>query len=55
MKLQVVRFSSQTDSTSGLLFENNELGKHFLCYTLEDEARVLKVKGETEFRLVRIK
>ncbi|MDB2613359.1 DUF5675 family protein [bacterium] len=47
MKLQVVRFSSQTDSTSGLLFENNELGKHFLCYTLEDEARVLKVKGET--------
>jgi len=47
MKLQVIRFSSQTDSTSGLLFENNELGKHFLCYTLEDEARVLKVKGET--------
>ena len=47
MKLQVVRFSSQTDSTSGLLFEVNELGKHFLCYTLEDEARVLKVKGET--------
>ena len=47
MKLQVVRFSSQADSTSGLLFEINELGKHFLCYTLEDEARVLKVKGET--------
>jgi len=47
MKLQVVRFSSQVDSTSGLLFEINELGKHFLCYTLEDEARVLKVKGET--------
>ena len=39
MKLQVLRFSSQTDSTSGLLFEINELGKHFLCYTLEDEAR----------------
>ena len=47
MKLQVLRFSSRADSTSGLLFEVNELGKHFLCYTLEDEARVLKVKGET--------
>jgi len=47
MKLQVLRFSSQADSTSGLLFEINDLGKKFLCYTLEDEARVLKVKGET--------
>jgi len=47
MKLQVVRFSSQADSTSGLLFEINELGKHFLCYTLEDERRALKVQGET--------
>ena len=47
MKLQVLRFSSQTDSTSGLLFEINELGKHFLCYTLEDERRALKVRGET--------
>ena len=47
MKLEVVRFSSQTDSTSGLLFEINELGKHFLCYTLEDERRALKVQGET--------
>jgi hypothetical protein len=47
MKLQVVRFSSQADSTSGLLFEINDLGRQFLCYTLEDEARVLKVKGET--------
>ena len=47
MKLQVVRFSSQADSTSGLLFEVNELGKHFLCYTLEDERRALKVQGET--------
>ena len=47
MKLQVLRFSSQTDCTHGLLFEVSELKKHFLCYTLEDEARVLKVKGET--------
>ena len=47
MKLQVLRFSSQTDSTSGLLFEVTDVKKHFLCYTLEDERRVLKVRGET--------
>lgn len=47
MRLEVVRFSSQSDSTSGLLFEINDLGKHFLCYTLEDERRALKVRGET--------
>tara|TARA_R110001592_G_C13006640_1_gene736389 strand:+ start:164 stop:643 length:480 start_codon:yes stop_codon:yes gene_type:complete len=47
MKLKVLRFSSQEDSTSGLLFLDGDLGLEFLCYTLEDEARVLKVKGET--------
>ena len=47
MKLEVLRFSSQEDSTSGLLFEIGDLGRRFLCYTLEDERRVLKVKGET--------
>ena len=47
MKLEVLRFSSQQDSTSGLLFEISDLGRKFLCYTLEDERRVLKVKGET--------
>ena len=47
MKLEVLRFSSQVDSTSGLLFEVTDLGRKFLCYTLEDERRVLKVKGET--------
>ncbi len=47
MKLKVLRFSSQTDSTSGLLFEETSLGDMFLCYTLEDERRALKVKGET--------
>jgi hypothetical protein len=47
MELEVLRFSSQEDSTSGLLFEISELGRKFLCYTLEDERRVLKVKGET--------
>lgn len=47
MQLEVVRFSSQADSTSGLLFENTDMGKKFLCYTLEDERRALKVRGET--------
>ena len=47
MDLIVLRFSSQEDSTSGLLFENSDLGMSFLCYTLEDERRALKVKGET--------
>ena len=47
MKLKVIRFSSQEDSTSGILMEESDLGLNFLCYTLEDEARVLKVRGET--------
>jgi len=47
MKLKVLRFSSQEDSTSGLLFLEGKKGLEFLCYTLEDEARVLKVRGET--------
>ena len=47
MRLQVLRFSSQADCTHGLLFEISDLGKRFLCYTIEDEHRVLKVRGET--------
>ena len=47
MKLKVLRFSSQADCTNGLLFEESEMGMRFLCYTLEDEHRALKVKGET--------
>ena len=47
MKLKVLRFSSQEDSTSGLLFLEGKKGLEFLSYTLEDERRVLKVKGET--------
>ena len=47
MKLEVLRFSSQSDCTHGLLFEITDVKRHFLCYTLEDEHRVLKVKGET--------
>ena len=41
MQLEVLRFSS------GLLFEITDIGKRFMCYTLEDERRALKVRGET--------
>ena len=47
MKLEVLRFSSQSDSTNGLLFDVTEGNRRFLCYTLEDEHREEKVKGET--------
>jgi len=43
MDLQVIRYSSSEESTLGLLLINRE----FACYTLEDEARTVKVFGET--------
>ena len=46
MKLEVLRFSSQKDSTNGLLFDITD-GKNFLAYTLEDEKRRDKVMHET--------
>tara|TARA_R110001592_G_scaffold110454_4_gene306741 strand:+ start:1467 stop:1928 length:462 start_codon:yes stop_codon:yes gene_type:complete len=46
MKLQVLRFSSESDSTNGLLFDVTE-GVKFLAYTLEDERREEKVMSET--------
>ena len=46
MKLEVLRVSSQKDSTNGLLFDVTE-GRKFLCYTLEDEKRNDKVMHET--------
>ena len=46
MKLEVIRFSSQNDSTLGLLFDVTD-GRKFLCFTLEDEARDTKVMSET--------
>jgi len=46
MKLKVLRTSSQKDSTSGLLFDITNETK-FLCYTLEDEKRDIKVRSET--------
>ena len=56
MNLEVIRFSSGTDSTNGILFENIEQGndidgsfkqRKFLAYTLEDEYRGEKIYGET--------
>lgn len=46
MKLEVLRISSQKDSSNGILFDVTE-GRKFLCYTLEDEYREDKIKGET--------
>jgi hypothetical protein len=47
MKLEVIRFSSEPDSTNGLLFSVEDGERNFLCYTLEDEQRDSKVYGET--------
>ena len=56
MELEVIRFSSGTDITNGMLFETIQQGneidgiwkqKKFLAYTLEDEQRDDKVFGET--------
>ena len=56
MELEVISFSSGTDSTNGILFEiiqqGNEIDgyfkqKKFLAYTLEDEKRDKKILGET--------
>jgi len=47
MILHVIRYSSQKDSTSGLLFLQDDDKLKFLCYTLEDEYRETKIKGET--------
>ena len=47
MNLEVLRFSSGKDSTSGALFSVVEGVRTFLCYTLEDERRDNKVYSET--------
>ena len=46
MKLEVIRFSSEKDSTSGLLFDVTR-GREFLCYTLEDQYQTKKIMQET--------
>lgn len=43
MRLTVLRYNSEKDYTDGLLMINGE----FECFTLEDEFRTKKVRGET--------
>lgn len=43
MKLKLERFLSDENATVGKLYADGE----FVCYTLEDEKREVKVKGET--------
>ena len=47
MKLEVLRFSSHSDSTLGMLFDVTDNCRKFLCFTLEDEYREVKVMHET--------
>ncbi len=49
MKLELYRFSTQNESTLGILYLVNDgtNQKDFLCFTLEDEKRAVKVYGET--------
>lgn len=47
MHLELVRYSSGPDDSLGLLFVVHGLDRRFLCYTLEDEHRGVKLRGET--------
>lgn len=47
MKLLVKRLYSADDFTIGSLFLEDEEGREFLCFTLEDEYREEKEYGET--------
>ncbi len=48
MRLELYRYSSQKDSTLGMMFLVDKAGKkEFMCYTLEDEYRQNKIYGET--------
>ena len=44
---EVLRFSSQHDSTLGLLFRIENGKREWLSYTLEDQYQTVKVSGET--------
>jgi len=43
MDIQMIRYSASKESTLGCLYIDNV----FTCYTLEDELRYMKIKGET--------
>lgn len=47
MQLELLRVSSQRDSTNGILFESIGPSRKFLCYTLEDQYQDEKVVKET--------
>ena len=47
MELEVLRISSQKDSTSGILFDVVNGKRNFLCYKIEDEQLDVKFLGET--------
>jgi len=48
MELTLWRYSSDADSTLGLLFEGNgAFGRTLLCYTCEDAHHTVKVHGQT--------
>lgn len=51
MKLEVLRISSQKDSTNGILFDITGGQRKFLCYTLEDEYRPIDQKVMAETRI----
>lgn len=44
---QVWRFASAEDDTLGALYRVEEEKRIFLCFTLEDEYRAEKIRGET--------
>ena len=46
MKLKLIRTNSSANSTNGLLYDITS-DPEFMCYTLEDEPREMKVKHET--------
>ena len=47
MELEVLRVSSQEDSTSGILFKVVDGKREFICYVLEDQQQTKKVMHET--------
>lgn len=47
MKLWLERFAYGYDTTAGRLYDRTEEPPRFLCWTLEDEKREVKVYGET--------
>ena len=47
MKLELLRISSGTDATVGVLFDVSTPIRRCLCYTLEDQYQEKKVPGET--------